>query len=646
MVQYGLVRGLLIDVRMKKPILLCAALLLTHACGRAPHDDAIDMLDDIDGSDATAQNAGERIQSLLSKLCIGGEPRAGAVVAQFACASADSATLVVVPYSVDGATWNQLRVKDTNLCVELPGATQALRAKADLGTCSRRPTTRAQHQLFRLDGNASSMHLIAKHSGLCLNVDESSLEPGAAIQQWTCGTYGNQMFARYTETTTPPVDDPVNNPPPVTGEVVTATFSGTSDTLPNPERGFYCFGESLDGATNNGLRSCYDRGYRLVFAPTRLDAFRNSDISQAYLDKLTAGFAKYRAEGVKAVLRFAYNYDSSGSDANLAQVQRHLSQLAPVLAANADVIGYVQAGFIGAWAEWHDSASGLTSTSNKDAIRNALMSAVPTAHTVSFRYPTDIMRWSASAVTDANAFNGSPVSRTGFHNDCFLSSSNDVGTYSDNTSTRDNQRNTMAAQTAFAPFGGETCGGFGPNRSTCADIQREGQQFHMTYLNADYYAPFRQQWKNEGCDNVVERTMGYRFELARVAHPSTVGAGGTLQVDVDVKNVGWSRIFSPRPLKVVLVSGGTTIVGESSVDLRMLAPTAQAASRISVLVNVPAGATRGSYAVYLAAPDIYDRNASDARFAVRFANADDSGKGIAWSTSTGRLSTGTSVTVQ
>ena len=78
-----------------------------------------------------------------------------------------------------------------------------------------------------------------------------------------------------------------------------------------------------------------------------------------YLTKLNTGFANLRKQGLKAVVRFAYNYPETESDylnaqdATLSRVKRHITQLQPVLQANADVIAAVQGGFIGAWGEWH-----------------------------------------------------------------------------------------------------------------------------------------------------------------------------------------------------------------------------------------------------------------------------------------------------
>ena len=73
-------------------------------------------------------------------------------------------------------------------------------------------------------------------------------------------------------------------------------------------------------------------------------------------------FNKLRELGKKAVLRFAYEtafMGRAGSGPTLEDVLRHMEQLKPFLAQNTDVIQVVQAGFIGAWGEWHSSFHGL-----------------------------------------------------------------------------------------------------------------------------------------------------------------------------------------------------------------------------------------------------------------------------------------------
>ena len=126
-----------------------------------------------------------------------------------------------------------------------------------------------------------------------------------------------------------------------------------------------------------------------------LDNFRTKTLPQAVLDEIAADMAKFRTNGFKCILRFAYTaeaYDnaSQNQDASPTIWQQHLSQLKSVLQANSDVIYVVQAGFLGAWGEWYYSSQGIGSAIPKDTKHNLitwLLDAVPANRCVQLRTP-------------------------------------------------------------------------------------------------------------------------------------------------------------------------------------------------------------------------------------------------------------------
>jgi hypothetical protein len=118
-------------------------------------------------------------------------------------------------------------------------------------------------------------------------------------------------------------------------------------------------------------------------------------------------------------------------------------------------------------------------------------------------------------------------------------------------------------------------------------------------------------------------------------------------VQVDLRNVGWAKVFTARRLVVTLRHRATgATLNASAGDLSALPSQAKASSRIEVAVPVPAGAATGDYDVQLSAPDIFPATAGDPRFAVRFANADQTGSGQAWDAATARFKAGTTLTVR
>jgi hypothetical protein len=440
----------------------------------------------------------------------------------------------------------------------------------------------------------------------------------------------------------------VNAATPAPPPTITQTFSATSADFPNPERGFYGWSGS-DFVTRydaNSVKATSDAGMRLLLALVQLDNFRSADLSADWLRALDASFAKVRAAGMKVTLAVSYDFTAGGKDATAAQIKRHLEQLKPVLAANADVIPYMRAGFIGAWGEWHSSQSGNScgynspanitcevADANRVIVRDALFANVPSTTQIGFRYPPDLQKWYPSPRQQ---------SRAGMHNDCFLAGPTDTGTYAVPGS-----RAYAQALSENAAFGGETCNAGKPARDTCADILSEGAQYHVAWLNINYAPSFITAWKAGGCFNEVSRSIGYRLQLDAISHAASVARGNTLSVSVDLRNVGWARIFSDRPLVVTLkhVASGNTINAAAG-NLRELSSQAIASTRVTVNVTIPASAASGDYEMALSAPDVFAAVATDARFAVRFAIADNPATGQAWEGGSGVFKTGTAVSVR
>jgi Domain of unknown function (DUF4874)/Domain of unknown function (DUF4832) len=406
--------------------------------------------------------------------------------------------------------------------------------------------------------------------------------------------------------------------PPAVATVST-TFTESTANYANPERGWSRWlTDDFVKVAASDAKAMYDAQITMGYAIVRLDAFKDKAIPSTYLTQLQTAFDTVRANGVKVVLRFAYNYPSgtvltTDTDAPLNIVQQHITQLKPLLEKNADVITVWQAGFIGLWGEGHTSSNGLTSPDNKLKVRDALLAAVPAGRMLQWRYPPDLIAWTPTAPSEADAFSSSASAKIGLYNDCFMSSPDDVGTYSDVAAQAAPQREYMKKASAITPFGGETCDAqASQTRKTCASILSEGKDYHLSFLGRDYYTAFHDQWKAEGCFPEVERSMGYRYVIDVAQTPVSGAAGADSSFSVTLRNVGWSRLFNERPLLLTLRhrATGEEIQAQASGDVRSLLPGAAATL------------------------------AKDARFAVRFANADDAAKAQAWDATTARFKLG------
>ena len=440
-----------------------------------------------------------------------------------------------------------------------------------------------------------------------------------------------------------PTPNPTPTPTPNNASMLSVQFTPSTLDFPNPERGFYKFAADPAKLDAYYLNSITQQGYRLIYTPADLSQWRNQDLPQSYLNSLNDGFELMRQAGVKAVLRFAYDYEASGKDTNLAQVKRHIEQLKPIINRNADVIAVWQGGFIGAWGEWHSSANGLNSDSNKKEIAQALLAALPANRQLNLRYPYDLIKWYGTPASAEDFANNSEKARIGIHNDCYLASIDDTGTYQPRRDqTIEAQRMFTRQHVQYTSFGGETCAPIANARTTCSDILREGKEFRLAYLNYDYHETFIDGWTKEGCMADVQKNIGYRIELSQFQISSQANASGSLKWALKLSNQGWARPINPRNIVVRFTSssGSSKDVVLENTNLRTLDSGASAQWEGTLtLPNLSAG----EYSVSLGAPDPDARLADNTRFSLRFANA-DSGN-VQWNLKTGFLDTGLKVNI-
>ncbi|MFD7159325.1 DUF4832 domain-containing protein [Kribbella sp. NPDC059898] len=387
------------------------------------------------------------------------------------------------------------------------------------------------------------------------------------------------------------------------------TYTPSTDNFANPERGLYhhtgdCDKADFSQATLESYRTA--QGISLVMCVFYLADYKNGPIAQSALDHLRQQIDTVRAAGLKIVLRFAYTTSTTGDDTTKDRVLQHLDQLAPYLTAGQDVIAVVQAGLIGAWGEWYytqnfGNAGTISSTdwANRKAVTDKLLSVVPSNRMIQLRTPKfKRTMYSTTAVQPSDAYNGSALSRIGHHNDCFLASPDDFGTY-ENTSV---EYPYLQADTTYVAMGGETCG-TNPPRSQCPTATTELAQFHWSFLNTDYEPNVLSSWNTGGCLAGITKNLGYRFRLESGTYPATATRGGSLPISFTVHNDGYATPFNPRNLELVLrnTSTGSTYKLPLTADPRRW--TAGTSTTVDQTVTVPATVPAGSYDLLLNLPD-------------------------------------------
>lgn len=419
---------------------------------------------------------------------------------------------------------------------------------------------------------------------------------------------------------------------------VTYTADNSTD-FPNPERGFYDHSEwTVTNKTSNldasDLTSARNQNRTLLLRLYYLSNYRKADLPSSFLTQFTNDMAKFRQNGCKAIIRFAYdnNMDDGYQDASLTYWKRHLDQLKQVLNDNADVIYVVQAGFMGVWGEWYYSSAGTGSqipATTKTQLIDKLLECVPASRCVQLRtpkYKRDYTGYTA-AMSASDAYQNTARARLGHHNDAFLNGESNSGTYENRTA----DMNYLATECLYVPNGGEnnimdvssynTWG-------TGAIAKAEMAQLHYSYMNSGYSEVATDRWKNDGSFNEMSRNLGYRYQLTSAVLPSKGTIGKVVNVQLNIKNVGYAPLYNERHAYIVFKNGSKTYTVQLASDPRTWLPNG-ATTAINENITLPSNMTAGTYTMYLWLPDASASIANDSKFAVRFANSN------VWESSTG-----------
>ena len=439
------------------------------------------------------------------------------------------------------------------------------------------------------------------------------------------------------QTDTPENPDTGTPDVPEPEETFDVTYEESMEDFANPERGFYKYTEVgfRGGSVHNpisvpSLSAYRETGKTLIYQYNYLTDFMDGDISEEALDVIRQNMQALRDAGMKVVLRFAYKDGYAESDKPwdppVDIVLRHVEQLKPVFEEYYDVIYVLQAGFVGSWGEWYYTDHfGFEPKTVEDfkprrQLLDALLDALPEERQIAVRYPEAKFMCMETEIEDTitarTAFNGSDLSRIAGHNDCFVSSSNDVGTYK---KSRDKQL--WRAETNYVSMGGETCDA--PEHYCNCDATFENlEEFHWSYLNSDYNTATHAVWKDGGCFEEISRRLGYRIVLIGANYGDSFAAGKDFSIDIKLKNAGFASMINPRDLEFIVASASDPqekYVIATDFDPRVWKGGKE--YRYQTSITLPSELEAGEeYRLYMNLPDPTETLHDNPLFSIRLAN--------------------------
>jgi hypothetical protein len=336
----------------------------------------------------------------------------------------------------------------------------------------------------------------------------------------------------------------------------TVVYNPTSETVFNPERGFFKFTGTnstnyslLNLNTLNGYKNGVDK-ISLIYRGFYLSL---DNIPQSYLNNIQTDFNTIRQSGLKVIVRFAYSETTNcgtNCQPNKNQIITHIQQLSNVLNTNKDVIATIQMGFIGGYGEWYytnstefgtESYTNYTNTQwqNRKEVVDALLNAVPDI-SIQLRYP-----YAKTKMYGTNYKN-----KVGYFNDAFLNTYGDNGFFpiGQNSIPSQTQIQDVVSQTKYNPLFGESNGVNTPRTNGSNAIQ-EMILYKWQGLNRNYHPDVINGWINDGNFNTIRNRLGYRYVLKSSQWQIE---NSLLKYRINIKNEGFANPYTKKNVYIVL----------------------------------------------------------------------------------------------
>ncbi|MBQ8297322.1 MAG: DUF4832 domain-containing protein [Ruminococcus sp.] len=188
------------------------------------------------------------------------------------------------------------------------------------------------------------------------------------------------------------------------------------------------------------------------------------DFDEIFFTSLEETLKSARANGTTVGIRFRYddNGTTNPEPAEFSQVLRHIEQIGEsgLLTEYADVISFVETGFVGCWGEqWGGK---YTSLECKAQVLDAFLNITPDSIPITVRTPNTFRQWLSdycgisTTAADMTYSIDDPqlakkAARVGMYNDGYMGSDSDLGTYS-------NRAGETAWLSSAPSYGGEFSG--------------------------------------------------------------------------------------------------------------------------------------------------------------------------------------------
>lgn len=423
-----------------------------------------------------------------------------------------------------------------------------------------------------------------------------------------------------------------------------------ADEMKSPYNEYEVYGEDLYTKKVEQF-DAKDDNLTLVQQYIYLTKWVSKDLDDEALDNIRKVFELMKAQGYKAILRFAYNHaglNTSGGESK-QWILRHIEQLTPLLNEYIGQIATVQVGFIGAWGEWHTSPL-VNDQDAKNAIVSALLRALPVPYCVEMRYPNH----KKALTLEQEEYRG----RIGYANDYFTAGEHSHAPGNDFVPNTDDYKQITEEVKANnfymsgeIPYDEDTEWGLSAlitpmkslrilreHRYSAFDVTQNFALNIMSWKQVKVYPSllndnnilFDESYFKDAEGNDVVRSfyefvrdhLGYRLNLQ--SESKVEAKDGNLEYDLTITNTGFATVINPKEVYLVLVSGDGQVVKEIKLDVepKNWIPSTNEepnkAAEYSIKGSMAAGLS-GTYKVGIWMPEKVDDLKYNPVYAIKFA---------------------------
>ena len=409
------------------------------------------------------------------------------------------------------------------------------------------------------------------------------------------------------------------------------------EVLRNPDRGFYKLVQielnkgkedfnSFKGEIKNIAKE--DTDVSLISFQLNLKQYvaSNLDLTDNKIEEINQYFSIMRENGYQVIFRVVY--DSKGDknpEPDFQTILRHIEQLKSVYEKNEDIIFVVEAGYLGSYGEWHDGKYDKDKEKRNQVV-NKLLKCIPESIQISLRKPSFIEDYIGNnqTVKKINAFSNDEIARLGLHNDGYLASETDLGTY--NKSEREESLLWQGKQTLYTLFGGE-CQNKDSIYTNLNNAIVDMEKRHCTYMNKTYDRKVKEKWKKEIYTNknsvyqgengykYIENHLGYRLVIRDV---DMICTKRKINIGINIENVGFGNIIRKKQLGFFLKNENNQYYIESDIDIRK--QLNEKMYELTIAEELPKNVKIGEYEVYLKIEEPYESLKNNNYYSIKLAN--------------------------